>query len=317
MDATTMNYGTVNPAMGMGGMNMYGGNPFPGMPMSYDPAQPQPTYVGSLSDDEIKMIAQKKPNKIDINIDQPDLIRSMCNHKHNGMDMVKELNDGTGRVYCPMCQAVWTPTQVSKEELQDAVDMIYNQMQNAKWAGDYSIDLIRDYFPMGELLKKFPDLYEFAMKQFNRYLNAGNYTNANDAAVFQQFNNMMYGTPSPMGFYGAPQQQMPYGQQPMYGQPQQAPMYNQTQGYQQGVVANPYNNPMQQMAPGQFGNQADMMMGGGYYQQQPQYAPVGGQAPVAPPQQAAPVNNPAPAATNTTSQDANGDGKTASTVTLS
>ena len=35
MDATTMNYGTVNPAMGMGGMNMYGGNPFPGMPIMH------------------------------------------------------------------------------------------------------------------------------------------------------------------------------------------------------------------------------------------------------------------------------------------
>ena len=321
----TMNYAmnpqnNVYPAWG-------GANYYPGAPMIYNPAVPQPTNISSLSEEEIKLISQKKPSKIDINISNEDHLRSMCNHNHNGKSVVQPLNDNSGKVYCPICGAVWNAEIADKEQVQGAVDLIYDQMQNAKWAGDYNVELIRDYFPVIELLKKFPDLHEYAMQTHNKYVAAGQYQNANDAATLNMFNNMMYGTPSPMMGYGqyfSQPQQPVYGQAPVMGQPQQ-PVYNPAQGYQQGVPANPMNNPMQapvgQMPVNpQFTNQADMMMQGGYYGQPqqpvygqqapyaPQYAPVG-QAPVA--QQPAPTATTQPATTTET-----GDAQASSTVTL-
>ena len=323
----TMNYATMNQQNNV--YPMWGGvNPYPGAPVTYNPAVPQPTNISSLSEEEIKLISQKKPSKIDINISQEDHLRSMCNHNHNGHSVVQPLNDGSGKVYCPSCGAVWNSDIADKEQVQGAVDLIYDQMQNAKWAGDYNVELVRDYFPIIELLKKFPDLHEYAMQTHTKYVNAGQYQNANEAAVFSQFNNLMYGTPTPMmgygQYFGQPQQPV-YGQQAPMGQ---QPVYNPAQGYQQGVPASPMTNPMQ--APmgqipvnPQFTNQADMMMQGGYYAQPqqpaygqqapyaPQYAPVG-QAPMAQPQQqSAPVATTQPATTNE-----QGEAQTSSTVTL-
>ena len=323
----TMNNYSMNQQNGVY-PNMWGANPYPGAPVMFNPTAPQPANISSLSDEEIKLISQKKPNKIDINISQEDHIRSMCNHNHNGQDVVRPLNDGSGKVYSPICGAVWNSDIADKEQVQAAVDLIYDQMQNAKWAGDYNIELVRDYFPIIELLKKFPDIHEYAMQTHNKYLNANAYQNANETAVFSQFNNMMYGTPSvPMmgygQYFGQPQQPYAYGQQPnMMGQPQQAP-YNPVQGYQQGVPANPMNNPMQTpmgqvpVNP-QFTNQADMMMQGGYYGQpqqvpyNPQYAPAGQVAQPQPQQGPAPTATTQPATTNE-----QGDAQASSTVTLS
>jgi hypothetical protein len=310
---------------------MWGPNPNPaynmgGNPLMFNYQAPQPTNVSTLSEEEIKLISQKKPNKIDINIPQEDLIRSMCNHKHNGQDMPQQLNDGSGRVYCPICGAIWYPDVAEKEQLQDAVNLIYDQMQNAKWIGDYNIELVRDYFPIIELLKKFPDLFEYAMQTHNKYVNAQNYQTANDANAFNMFNSLMYGTPTAANMpYG--QQPYQYGQQPQYNsqymaqaqQPYQyGQQYNQAQGYQQGAPAPVMQNPMQATVPmnTQFTDQANMMMQGQYYgapaqpQQQMGYAPQ----PQVQPQQPA---QSAPTATTTpATKTESGDAQSTSTVAL-
>ena len=85
---------------------MWGTNLYPGAPVMFNPAVPQPTNISSLSEKEIKLISQKKPSKIDINIFQEDHLRSMCNHNHNGHSVVQQLNDGSGKVYCPICGAI-------------------------------------------------------------------------------------------------------------------------------------------------------------------------------------------------------------------
>ena len=89
-----------------------------GNPMMYDPARLTPQNTNALSEEEIKHIAQKPVNKLDINISQDDNLRSMCTHKHNGQDMVRRIEDGSGDVYCPLCGARWSPNPVSEEELQ-------------------------------------------------------------------------------------------------------------------------------------------------------------------------------------------------------
>ena len=179
----------------------------------------------SLTAEEIKMIATQNPSKIDITITEVDKLRAICNHKdQNHVDRVVQINDGSGDVFCPLCNYRWSPENLSKEEVKELCDKLIASMQNAKWVGDYGIQLTRDYFAMIPLLEKFPDLYEYAMKQFNKYCNTNGYNNANDAAIYNQYNSLMgYATPN---YNYAPQPQVQV--MPSYGSV--ANLYVQPQG---------------------------------------------------------------------------------------
>ena len=274
---------------------------FPTWGVPYQPAGmvfntiPTPTFTGSLSDEEIALIAQKKPNAIDLNVSQQDYLRAVCNHKHNGVDVAKRLNDG--RMWCPICQAIWDDSRVSKEEIEEACSLIEEQMQNAKWVGEFTPEFIREYFSMSEMLKKFPDIWEYAVKSYEKYRNANPYQTADESNVYNMFNSVMYGMPysyqQPMGY-----QQAPYGQQPV------AP---------QGMPASQFVNPMQAPVNPQFTDQANMMMQGGYYApQQSYYAPQGYQQ-----QQAQAPQASAPAVDNNTTADGAGNATTESSIQLS
>ena len=305
---------------------MVGGaiNPYTGQPMNFSPNVVQmPTNVNALSDDEQKFIQQKPVSKLDINISQEDNLRSMCTHKSHGKDMVTPLNDGTGKVYCPICGEVWDPTPVSREQIDEAIELIYSAMQNSKWVGDFNIQLVREYFPISKMLEKFPDLYDYAMKTFNRYITVNGYQNANDANLYSQYNSLMgYNTAN---FYSniPYQSQMPtYGQAPVQPQPmmatgQPAPMYGQA----------PVVNPMQIPTNTQFTDQSNMMMQGTYYGQPqpmmpaPQAAPMYGQAPMMGQPMQQPYQPQQPQAgtnsvTTTTKNDEEGNTTSESTVNL-
>jgi hypothetical protein len=190
----------------------------------------------------------------------------MCTHKDNGREVVQLLQDGSGDAYCPICGKRWKPEQLSQEDLQALVDQLICQMQNAKWVGELPANVVREFFAMMPLIEKFPELYKYSMKNFNKYANQNNMFNAADANIYAMYNGLFsgagaYANPYQQAMNGYYQQQptgMGYYQQPMQQQaPQQA--------------ANPNVNPMQQPQPynAQFTNQANMMMGGTMYQQQP------------------------------------------------
>ena len=310
---------------------------FPTWGVPYQPAGmvfntiPTPTFTGSLSDEEIALIAQKKPNAIDLNVSQQDYLRAVCNHKHNGVDVAKRLNDG--RMWCPICQAIWDDSRVSKEEIEEACSLIEEQMQNAKWVGEFTPEFIREYFSMSEMLKKFPDIWEYAVKSYEKYRNANPYQTADESNVYNMFNSVMYGMPysyqQPRGYQQTPYmnqpitqgmptpgyapqgyQQAPYGQQPMGYQ--QAP-YGQQPMAPQGMPASQFVNPMQAPVNPQFTDQANMMMQGGYYApQQSYYAPQGYQQ-----QQAQAPQASAPAVDNNTTADGAGNATTESSIQLS
>ena len=158
-------------------------------------------------------------------------------------------------------------------------------------------------------------------KNFEKYLNQRGFYNAADANIYAQYNSMFgpgmgYGQPmyQGMGMYG----QQPMGQPQGYYQQQPAPAAP-------AMPADPNTNPMQAPygAPyynPQFGNQANIMMQGTYYQQpyqppmapqpampqqgqQPPYNPVYGTAPQGQPQQnaqQAPAQQAQPQQTQTT-----------------
>ena len=228
--------------------NYYGGPAMYNQPMYYNTGMITPQNTPSLTAEEMKLIQQTNPSKIDITITEADKLRAICNHKdQNKVDRVAQVQDGSGDVFCPICNYRWNPENLSKEEVKEVCDKLIAAMQNAKWVGDYGVQLTREYFAMIPLLEKFPDLYEYAMKQFNKYCNVNGYQSANDAVIYNQYNSLMgYSAPA----YGAPQ--MNYGapqyQQPVYGNPyaqQQAPVAQNATDVNP-MQANPYMNQPQQ-----------------------------------------------------------------------
>lgn len=250
-------YGYGGGYYGQQGMPQYwNGNPY--MPQSI----PMPQNVNALSDEEITVLRNAKPqSKINLTVDQTDYLRSLCTHKNSQThtDVAQMVNDGSGMMWCPICGEKWDPTQLTKEQVKDLVDQFVSQIQNMKWIGDLPIEVTREYCAMLPLIKKFPDLYEYAVNNYDKYANSNPYQMAQDNSVYNQFNQLMNGgfQQYPMGGY------MPNGyyQQPMMGQMQ--PM---------GQPANPNVNPMQANVPTpqQYQPQAQMMP------QQPQsYVPNG------------------------------------------
>jgi hypothetical protein len=249
--------------------NMFGYNP-----MAYGSA-PMPVNNNALTPEEIQTLKNSRPaSAISLAVDHNDVLKSMCCHNENHRDIVVPLNDGSGNVWCPICKESWNPDMKSKEEVQELVTLLIDQMQNAKWVGDLPTELVRDLYTVIPLLKKYPDIHEYAMNTFNKYYSNRGMYNAQDASIYGMYNSLFGpGTPQtgymnqPVnygGYYGQGQQQPIMQQQPVYNQ---AP-----QGYMPQAAMNPMNNPMQTpygVNPGapnqQFVQQANNMMQGTVY----------------------------------------------------
>ena len=274
-----MEINTMNNGYGYGMYDNMNNPYFQQQPFQQQPMQ-VPQMQNALTNEEIQRLRSLRPTtSLNLSVDQEEVLRAMCTHKDNGREVVQLLQDGSGDAYCPICGKRWKPEQLSQEDLQALVDQLICQMQNAKWVGELPANVVREFFAMMPLIEKFPELYKYSMKNFNKYANQNNMFNAADANIYAMYNGLFsgagaYANPYQQAMNGYYQQQpmnMGYYQQPMQQAPQQA--------------ANPNVNPMQQPQPynAQFTNQANMMMGGtmyqqpmnmGYYQQQPmQQAP--------------------------------------------
>lgn len=312
-------------------MNYYGQQAYYGAPMynqpgMYNTGMVTPQNNPSLTAEEMQIIKQVNPSKIDITITEADKLRAICNHKdQNKIDRVVQIQDGSGDVYCPICNNRWSPENLSKEEVKEVCDKLIAAMQNAKWVGDYGVQLTREYFAMIPLLEKFPDLYEYAMKQFNKYCNVNGYQSANDAAIYNQYNNLMgysaapsYG--SPQGYYGMGMAQQPAGYQAGY-------MSQPMPGYMgQQVMPGYMNQPAGNPTVAQNATNVNPMQANMYNQQQPYVNPY---APIAPtpgvPTMGAPTYSPAAAqqpqqatqGNTTVTENANGTTTSSTEVQLS
>lgn len=299
------------------GQQQVAGQPYFG---GYDPSgygfpamgfnnMPMPANQNALTDEEIQMLKNTRPSgQFVLAISQEDVARSRCTHKEGNRDVVLQTTDGSGDVYCPICQARWKPDMMSKEEVEELVGKLLDQMQNAKWTGDLPVDLTRELFTLMPLLKKYPEVHEYAMNTFNKYYSARGMFSAADTNIYGMYNSL-FTAGAPVQNYYQPQPQMTQN----YYQPQAA------QGYvPNGMPANAAVNPMQASTYGvdpmaanqQYVSQANMMMGGTVYGAPvapaygapvaPNYGAPVAQAPQAPVQPAtAPVQPTAPAADGT------------------
>ena len=247
--------------------------------------------VNALNDEEIRILENSRPKTLSINIDQNDVYRSICTHKKNGRDVVQRLSDGSGDVWCPICNARWKPQMIDNDELETIIKTLDDQMQNAKWIGDLPIELTRELFTMEPMIKQYPKIHKYAIENFRKYFNQNAIINAADSSSQAQYNSL-FGPGNGIG-YANPGY---YQQQYMPAQPQQPDIYYGQQMGMPPVNGNPCVNPMQAtmpygvnpMAPNQqFVNQAANMMppqqpgyNGVQPQQQPGYNGVQPQQPV-------------------------------------
>ena len=247
------------------------GNGFMYNPQMYNGYTRMPTQQNALTNEEIQKIQTKKPTSVlNLEVDEIDVLRAICTHKENGIDRVTMLNDGSGKMYCPICGAVWDPKNWTKEEIAAIAGELVEAMQSAKWIGDYPIEVVRNYFAIIPMIMKFPDIFDYASKNFEKFYTQRGFMNAPDANIHAQYNGL-FSANNMMG--GVPQYGMPMG------------YYNQAPNMQ---MASPVVNPMQQpMNPNfnpQFANQANVMMGGTYYPQAPAWAPQQNGQVMVPPQ---------------------------------
>ena len=264
MEVNTMNmmngyYGQQDPYAAnpyMGGQNPY----FMGQPTYYNQAMQAPSNQNALTNEEIQRLRSTRPtDTLNLSVEPEEILRAMCTHKDNGRDVVQMVQDGSGDVWCPICGKRWSPEQLSLEEVTDLTNRLIGQMQNARWSGEYPQAVAREYFAMIPLLEKFPELFKYATKNFNRYMGQAGMFNAQDANIYNMYNSLFTGGAGAYG-YAQPNPYMASGAMAMKPA---APVQQ----------ANPAINPMQAPvygAPGfnpQFANQANIMMNGTYYHQ--------------------------------------------------
>ena len=269
MDTTMMN----NYNMG----NMYGGyqpqymqNPFGYSAYQMNQIK-SPINANPLTPEEISQLKSSRPSRaLSLNIDPMDALRARCTHKENNVDVSQPVQDGSGDMWCPICNRRWHPVEIDSETVKEKTKEFVDLMETAKWLGDLPINVVNDYYQIEPLVEKFPDLYNHGMSNFEKYSNQNMYTNPQDASIYSQFNSLF--GPSPFM-----QQQYAQAMMNQYAPMQTAamptmPTAPQTGYYPNGVtpqVASPYTSPMQTpmgvnpVAPNQqFVNQAAMMMPG-------------------------------------------------------
>ena len=231
-----------------------------------------PKSQPSLNREELELLKREPINELDINITEAEHVASECNHITDNPETVRQLNDGSGLVYCTGCHEVWDPNLIPEEEVEEMVSKIISAMQNTKWVGNLPTTLIRDYFTIIPLLKKFPKLYNIALKNADRFNRSNYYGTANENAAYNEFDSLFANPMMGQMQYGNQFMGQPYGgqqfnqfvQQPYGGQ-----QFNQFNGGQQYGAPASNVNPMQagnvpygagQQYSSQFVNQANNML---------------------------------------------------------
>lgn len=115
-----------------------------------------------LTEEEIKIVKNRKRYKFKFN-NNVDL-SCMCNHQENNRDVVMEVNDGSGEVYCPICDCKWKPSAKTKEEINEIIYDLINDMKDIKWIGILDRDDIKELSGLMQLLEDYLGFREEVVK---------------------------------------------------------------------------------------------------------------------------------------------------------
>ena len=258
---------------------------------NYGAPRPKARNTQPLTQEQIAKLRHSSDDLI-MKLDQEDMWRSACTHREkDGTSSIVHLDNGKER--CTICGEEFKIVEPNSEEVKAAIETIVNMFQTAKLLYvDAPNDLIWQYFQILALIKKFPQIWDRALANFNKYDNiySGNGVNYTNMYYPSSYNTLQALLTNPYGGY------QPYAQQqPYMNNYQQMPMQQQQfYGYQQPMVnnMNPQMmdpNPMAYGAPSNMPAQAPMAPAPGVMpgvaQPAPVAAPIAENAPAAAPVQ--------------------------------
>ena len=118
-----------------------------------------------LSKEEIQSLKKQK-KKLNFKFSNNNELHTICTHKDNGCDVIISKRDGSGNVYCPICEHEWNPDMKTKEEVQELVNELINQIENDKLAGDHlNRKIIKELSGFVKLLEQYPELHDTCIKK--------------------------------------------------------------------------------------------------------------------------------------------------------
>lgn len=221
----------------------------------------------SLSAEEYNRLV-KQENPFSLALTETEMLRGICNHRT--LDGTKDtlFQDTDGTVRCEVCGYRFNPVDpnLSKEDVQDAVNLITDILQTIKLLFiDMPLPAQREFFQIIPLLDKVPQLFELAVKNFNKHENYNLWgyrgQNMGTLNLFNMLSGVLNGT-APMG--GMMGQGMPMGngqQMPLGGMG--APMPNPAYGAFETPMMGAPN--MQEMPMGAVSPMQGMQMGQGMH----------------------------------------------------
>ena len=227
---------------------MFNNNGVPVYGYGYANPQPKARMTQPLTDEQIAKL-QQTDGAFSMKVDQEDLWRSACTHKRkdNGMSTLVQNTDGS--YTCTICHETFNLCDSDKSEIEGAVKTIVDMLQTIKTVYlDAPEELIVQYMQQIPLLKKMPQLWDRAMKNFALYdntMNPLNPINNPGMSSFAAMQNLLYNPYAfnPMGATAPMAAPYGYQQQPMMASaPVAAPMAA-PYGYQQPMM-DPNANPM-------------------------------------------------------------------------
>lgn len=203
--------------------NFYGA-PMGAAPMGgyqYQGMNPQTTMKvqNVLSESEIKEL-QATSSQFSLGLTDREMLQASCNHRSiDGTTDTLVIDPKTGLCRCTICNYEFKPvdSDTSYEAIEDACNRIVDLLQTIKiMYTDLPAQAAREYFPIIPLIKKIPQLFQFAAKSFAKHEYTGwtwNQQSMAGAAMFQNLNNIFGAGMQPVqqnpafnpGYMNAPQ----------------------------------------------------------------------------------------------------------------
>lgn len=121
-----------------------------------------------LTNEEIKILTKVKPKELNFKITKEEYLRSLCTHSDSDEKDILMQKEDSNNLYCPICGAEFDPrSNIDKKEVEDAVNKVINYIQIIKYMGEFPREVGEEIYPIIPLLKKIPDLFEYAENKFH------------------------------------------------------------------------------------------------------------------------------------------------------
>lgn len=226
---------------------------------AYSVARPQPSNSQPLTQDIVNTLRQES-NEFNMKVDQRDLWRAMCTHRDPSTGASTLTYNADGTCTCSICGETFTMFDGNTKQIEDAIKTLTDMFQTCKTIYlDAPTEMTKQYYQMIVLLRKFPGLWDLAVKNFAKYENTNNPLNPISNSYGSGFNALNTLLTNPYAMQGMYQQPMMGAQMPVGYAPNSMAMNNQMpMGYNpmmmNGAAFNPAVN--QQMMPNQVPMQA-------------------------------------------------------------